>query len=356
MTPGIKVLIVDDEQHLLDRYKESLTQLSSAPQIHTANTGTRALALLESQPFSLMLTDLNMPRMDGFQLLTLVRRKFPTLRTAVATGVADEQFRARAYAMGVDLYLEKPRTNSEHQMFIASIESLINRMDNGGFRGVQHKSLIDLVQMECHSGSSSCLKITNGEAEGRLWIMEGEVIDAEVEDLKGEEAFNHMMGWRSGGFEISPPDSNRERVINTTIEGLLLDSAQSNDERLAEGARRTAEQRATANTLTSSMKRASRMKGVEFICSVDQEDQLDFETWSMEEPDEMARWIHDCSIRAHALGERLQAGQVRGIEGYGPQRHFAIWPRGKRIIAAGIQRNIEREEVCELMQRIASKW
>jgi DNA-binding NarL/FixJ family response regulator len=51
----------------------------------------------------LLISDLNMPKMDGLQVLMLVRRKFPQLRTAVLTSVADEQFRARGYAMGIDL-------------------------------------------------------------------------------------------------------------------------------------------------------------------------------------------------------------------------------------------------------------
>jgi CheY-like chemotaxis protein len=355
MATGINVLIVDNDQHVLDIYKESISRLSSAPQIQTATTGMRAIALLDSLPFSLMLTDLNMPRMDGFQLLTIVRRKFPMLKTVAVTSVADEQYRVRAYAMGVDLYLEKPASKSEHRIFISCIESLLNSMEHAGFRGVQHKSLIDLVQMECISGSSSCLKITNGEVEGRLWINDGEVIDAEVEEMRGEEAFHHMMGWRTGGFEIGPSDPNRARVIFATIEGLLLDSAQANDERMAEGTT-VAERRMASSALSSPMRRASRLKGVEFLCSVDRKDEHNFENWSTEEPDETARWIHDFSIRVHALGDRLQAGQVCSIEGYGPQRHLAIRPRGERDIAAGIQRNIRKEEVRDLMQRIASKW
>ncbi len=356
MATGIRTLIVDDEQYLLDIYREFLSGLPSAPEVQTANSGARAIALLESEPFSLMLTDLNMPRMDGFQLLTIVRRKFPTLKTAVMTGVMDEQYRMRAYAMGVDLYLGKPISKTEIDLFVASVESLVDSVEKGGFRGVQNKSLIDLVQMECISGSSCKLKITNGEVEGRLWINEGEVIDAEVQDLKGEEAFNHMMCWRSGGFAIRPPDPNRDRTIHTTIEGLLLDSAQANDERVAESEAESVEQRTKNGTLSTPMKRASRFKGVEFLCSVDQTDDRDFESWSTEEPEDMARWIHDCSARVRALGDRLQVGQMRSMEAFGPQRHVAIRPRGKWDIAAGLHRNIRQEEVHDIMQRIASKW
>src|SRR5437660_10731316 len=118
MSAGHKILLLDDDQDLLELYREMLARLPSQPEIHTATSGARAIALLESENFTLLLSDLNMPKMDGLQVLTIVRRKFPHLRTAVMTSVVDEQFRARAYDMGVDLYLEKPNTHQEIQFFL----------------------------------------------------------------------------------------------------------------------------------------------------------------------------------------------------------------------------------------------
>src|SRR5690606_5619770 len=103
-----RVLLLDDDESLLDLYREILQRLPSSPEVHTASSGAKALALLEQHPFSLLISDLNMPKMDGLQVLTIVRRRFPHLRTAVLSSVVDEQFRARAYSMGVDLFLEKP--------------------------------------------------------------------------------------------------------------------------------------------------------------------------------------------------------------------------------------------------------
>src|SRR5947209_18936204 len=103
-----------------------------------------------------------MPKMDGLQVLTIVRRKFPQLRTAVMTSVVDAQFRTRAYAMGIDLFLEKPNTSQEISFFLDCIVSLIGReMDAGGFRGMQSKILVEIIQLECLSQMSSVLKITH---------------------------------------------------------------------------------------------------------------------------------------------------------------------------------------------------
>ncbi len=98
-----RILLVDDDPDLLEMYREILRQLPSQPEIRTANSGSRALALIGSEPFRLLLCDLKMPKVDGLQVLSIVRRKYPQLRTVAMTSVADEQFRSRAYALGVDL-------------------------------------------------------------------------------------------------------------------------------------------------------------------------------------------------------------------------------------------------------------
>jgi CheY-like chemotaxis protein len=352
MSTQNRVLIVDDEQDLLDLYRTVLDQLPDKPEIRTANSATRALALLESEDFSLMLTDLNMPKMDGFQLLTMAQRKFPALRTAVITAITDEQYRARAYAMGVDLFIEKPKTKAELRLFAVCIESLLDRTERGGFRGVQHKSLVDLVQMECLTQSSSLLKITNGEIVARIWVLNGEVIDAAVQDMQGEEAFAHIMGWPAGAFEVLAAEPERERTIFAAVQGLLLDSAQALDEQAAEGDARTV----VASAPSSAMKKASRLKGVEFVVAVDGSDEKVFEHWGAEQPEEMARWLWDSSQRVQALAERLRAGRVLGLEGRGPQRHLAIRSRGGREICIGAQRDFSDDQVRDLMQKVASKW
>src|SRR5947199_3777479 len=225
-----KILLLDDDHELVELYREMLCRLPSQPEIFTATSGARAIALLDSQPYSLLISDLNMPKMDGLQVLTIVRRKFPQLRTAVMTSVVDAQFRTRAYAMGIDLFLEKPNTSQEITFFLDCIESLLGRELDGGFRGVQSKSLVDIIQLECLSQSSSVLKVTNGPLSGKIWFNNGDVIDAETQDLKGEPAFRKILSWKTGNFEILPADQERNRTIFNSYQGLLLESAQALDE------------------------------------------------------------------------------------------------------------------------------
>src|SRR5215467_10049853 len=225
-----RILLVDDDPDLLDMYRELLADLPSRPEIFTANSGTRAMAMLEAEPFRLLICDLRMPKVDGLQVLSIVRRKYPQLRTVALTSVVDEQFRSRVYALGVDLFWHKPGTQQETQMFLACLESLLGQENESGFRGLQSKSLVDIIQLECISQSSSVLRITNGSQTGKIWIQNGELIDAEAAELRAETAFAKILSWKTGNFEMLAPEPNHPRAIHQSYNGLLLESAQALDE------------------------------------------------------------------------------------------------------------------------------
>src|ERR1700679_4138240 len=168
-----KILLLDDDKDLLELYREILSQLPSRPEIFTSTSGARAIAMMEAEPFTLLVCDLNMPKMDGLQVLSIVRRKFPELRTVVLTSVLDEQFRSRVYSLGVDLFWHKPASAQEIKQLLECLESLLGRESQSGFRGVQSKSLVDIIQLECLSQNSIVLKITNGPLTGHIWVQSG---------------------------------------------------------------------------------------------------------------------------------------------------------------------------------------
>lgn len=342
-----KILILDDEHDILEIYQEILARLPSQPEIHTADAGARAIALLESEPFNLLLVDLRMPTMDGFQVLAIVRRKFPTLRVVVMTAAEDEQFRARSYAMGIDLYMEKPKTGKEIINFVDCIESMLEKDDAGGFRGVQSKTLVDIIQLECLTQSSAILKISSAVGEGRIWIQKGEIIDAASGDRLGKDAFLEMLSWRAGSFEILPNDIPRPRTIFSSYENLLMETAQTMDEAKAED-----ENSPDSNSLAG----FSRYKGVQFVVAVEVADKNKFEHWGAENADQMASWIHETTRAMRHLGDRLEAGQLTQIEALGPQRHVAIISSDEQDLGVGFTRSATLAHIRETMKQVEAKW
>ena len=366
-----KILLLDDDQDILDLYKEMLSSIPSQPEVQTANSGARAIALLENETFTLLISDLKMPKMDGLQLLTIVRKRWPNLRTVVMSALNDEQFKDRAYAMGIDQYLEKPRTGKEINYFCECIEALLNKGDAvGAFRGVQSKSLMDIIQLECLSQSSSVLKIIAGPVEGRIWIENGEVIDAVAGDATGEEAFRMIASWRGGNFEILPADKARKRTIHHSYHALLLETAQALDEaQKADGpeaaaAEAQAEQPAPgglprdiqAETADAKLMDASRIPGVEFILAADIKKRGRIASWGLENPDQFGEWVNTSVREMIDVGDKFHWGEFRSIEGKGVQGNVAVIIHKETALGAGWERSMAWSQVRDGMKKILVRW
>jgi CheY-like chemotaxis protein len=355
-----KILLLDDDQQMLDLYQELLKQLPSKPEVYVSNSGARAIAMLESEPFNLLITDLRMPKMDGLQVLAIVRRKFPHLRIIVLTGVLDEEYRSRAYAQGVELFWQKPASTEEINLFQDCVESLLDRETriDGGFRGMQSKSLVDLIQLECLSRSSSVLHIAQGALHGKIWVQNGEITDAATANFTGEEAFKEILSWKSGNFEILPADPDRVRTITNSYQGLLLDSAQALDEwrgqQAGAGKGNGAGGTAAASSLLAPL---ARFEGVEFVLTVPDDERVPCESWALENAVQLADWARATHRRLAELGESLEIGPPAQVSGFGLQRHWALaHDEQKGLLCVGFQRTLPTDKVDQTMKHVFTKW
>lgn len=355
-----KILLLDDDPEVLDLYQEMLLGLSSEPEVHISTSGARAMSILESGQFNVLICDLKMPKMDGLQVISIVRRKYPQLRTVVLTGVADEQMRSRAYSLGIDLYLEKPANKSELTFLLDCIESLLSKEINGGFRGVQSKSMVDLIQLECLSGSSSVLKITNGRLEGKIWIQNGDLIDAATQEGEGEEAFKRILSWKTGTFEILPIESERERRIFTSYQGLLLDTAQALDEAEAETElleKTDTEPTQEGSDPSRSLKQATleSIPGVEYAMRIPHKGSK-VQVWGLENGEAIAGWIKETTAHFQKLGDKFHFGEVQRLEAKGLRRVLHIAYHGGDKYAVGMIGSPTRDEIDASVQKVLEQW
>ncbi|MCB2181024.1 MAG: response regulator [Desulfobulbaceae bacterium] len=106
-----KILIVEDEQHILDLISEIITELGQAPLM--ARDGIEALEILANDNIAIVLTDIKMPRMGGMQLFEHIRRDFPDTNVIVMTGYSDEFHFTDAIDLGAIDYLPKPFKRNE---------------------------------------------------------------------------------------------------------------------------------------------------------------------------------------------------------------------------------------------------
>jgi CheY-like chemotaxis protein len=350
-----KILVLDDDTDWLELSREIFSQLPSKPDVRTASSARRALAMLESEPFRLLICDLKMPRMDGLQMLAIVRRRFPELRTVVLSGLEDEEFRSRAYALGVDLFWLKTDMQRNSQMFTECLESLMGRDADGGFRGIQSKSLMDIIQMECLSRSSTVLRITRGPLVAKLWLQDGELIDAEVEGARGEAAFQRILAWKSGTFENLPPELNRERTILKPINALLLESAQAMDEGENPSTEPQSVEDAGHRKTIWKLALLTR-EGAEFVIAVPPEGQGEPEALGTQSVEQLSAWTRRAAEIARKLGEKIESGPLSHITGNNLEKQLVVLPRANKSFLVGWPPNTPSNQLLEQSKKLIASW
>jgi two-component system chemotaxis response regulator CheY len=108
---ALKVLIVDDQNSVRQMTRMTLEQIGIR-HIHEAENGNRAIDTASLQPLDLIISDYNMPEMDGLGLLRAVRghpaaRRVPFI---LVTGRGDRELVVKAAQAGANNYVVKPFT------------------------------------------------------------------------------------------------------------------------------------------------------------------------------------------------------------------------------------------------------
>jgi two-component system chemotaxis response regulator CheY len=108
---GISVLIVDDQMSMRALVRHGMQQLGFVDFRESAN-GEDGLKQMVTKPANLVISDFNMPKLDGLGLLRAIRTHPPIAKTAfiMLTGRADRELVQRAVQFGVNNYLVKPFT------------------------------------------------------------------------------------------------------------------------------------------------------------------------------------------------------------------------------------------------------
>ncbi len=103
-----QILVVEDERSAADYLKTVLVDLGY--DVRVTGNGIEALIALEANAYDLVVSDLRMPQMDGFELLSHVKQRWPRLPVIVLTGESEVSGIVEAVQLGATNYLMKPAT------------------------------------------------------------------------------------------------------------------------------------------------------------------------------------------------------------------------------------------------------
>jgi len=106
----LRILIVDDDDDIREVVAFTLKTLPFPVDIVQAMDGRQAIEMAEAHPPDLVVLDIMMPHMDGFETCTKLRQSVRTAFVPILmlTGSADEMSRSKGYLVGTDDYMSKP--------------------------------------------------------------------------------------------------------------------------------------------------------------------------------------------------------------------------------------------------------
>lgn len=104
---GIKLLLVDDHQIIRDGLKKYLLNDDDFELVGEAANGKEALSMLENQKVDVILSDLNMPEMDGLELTEAVIKNFPDSKVIILTMLDEPHYIKQLMGSGAEGYLFK---------------------------------------------------------------------------------------------------------------------------------------------------------------------------------------------------------------------------------------------------------
>ncbi len=219
-----KVLIVDDDrsfrQSLIDGFKSYEDKFS----IVTAEDGMQACEVLEKEDISLVLTDLKMPRMDGFELVAHLSSNFADIPVIVMTAFGTPEMEDNLKEMGTFQYIEKP---IDFSLLVEKILKGLAGPSQGYITGVSLSSFLQLLELD----KKDCtLTIKTGNKSGKMFFRNGELLDARYGNARGSEAAYVIVSWQNVEISIDNKCKISDKNIKESLGFILLEGSRRKDE------------------------------------------------------------------------------------------------------------------------------
>lgn len=233
-----KILLLDDDTNILKLLDISLTK--AGYDVHTASRAEDALEIANKIEPDLIISDINMPEMDGIEFCWMIREnsKVSLVPIILLTSMKDPDFEIRGYRAGADDYLLKPIDRS---VLLHHVQNLINRnqklktididTDSGntpkGFNGdLSELSLVEIIQLLHINKRSGILTVNSAE----LTFQNGQITRIRYDDLENEDALNKLVKLKDGLFNFTNQETDGPVEITANTMHLVMEACRIMDE------------------------------------------------------------------------------------------------------------------------------
>ncbi len=207
--------------------------------VKTARSAEHAAKVLAEGETDLVVSEIELGSGDGLTLLAEARKQAwgKDLAWVVYTRRQDRATAQKAFELGVVDYVTKP---ASADLLVAKLKALLDQRKSASpqpARGVsgslREMGLPDMVQVLFHGRKTGKLQIRGPKGSGEIHFSEGNVVDAQWGEARGETAFYAMLKLTDGDFALDPSFRPPGRAIHQSAEALLLEGMRRMDEGLS---------------------------------------------------------------------------------------------------------------------------
>jgi CheY-like chemotaxis protein len=210
-----KVLIVDDSRVLITALKGGLVKYKDKFEAIFAKDGLEAMNLLDEHLVSLVVTDIQMPVMDGLVLLAFIRERYPDIPCIIMSAYGDDDLKAQV-SPDIIHFIDKP-------IQVGKLAETIIRAvyKKGGKSGrIAISDLLNLIIL----GKKTCIfKIIpeNGDS-GYYYFYQGDLYNAVCGDRQGEDAVKAMLEYDKARLVFTKaPETKGVKKVDADLKQLI---------------------------------------------------------------------------------------------------------------------------------------
>ncbi|WP_372682908.1 response regulator [Desulfosarcina sp.] len=176
-----KIMVVDDEASICNNVEKILKKSNYA--VTRASSAKEALDMLAKESFSLLISDIVMPEMNGLELLKMVKKEWPVTRAVMMTAYASTDTAVKAIRMGALEYLPKPFTPDELR---ATVENALSGRLVEARISEQERESINIIDVDIPFDTDEVAKVTGKGYADSLGPSDMPVVEVKMpENLEG---------------------------------------------------------------------------------------------------------------------------------------------------------------------------
>jgi len=219
------LLFVEDDPFVRLAITRALNR-TGAFTVTPAEHGNRALEVLEEQSVDAILTDLQMPVMDGLTLLSHLVERGVRVPVAVMTGQQiTPEIADRLHRYGIAASFTKP---VDLGTLAQELQRAVSPATVGRIAGITLFGFLQLIEVE---RKTALIVVHSATAEGRLYFDRGTLVHGEAHRARGLVAVYDILGWPDPKLEIFYERTCRERTVEEPLQHVLMEAARLQDER-----------------------------------------------------------------------------------------------------------------------------